>query len=385
MDTAISQQIFDQFSKATKVLIAVPANLSPDSVASAAALKLYLHKLGKDADIVSALKPSQELEFLPSIDQFHETIPSGKGLVVSLNISQKQVDEISYQTQGEKLNIFITAKQEPFSAQDVSVAIEKPAYQVAVILDCVSLEDLGEIFEQQADIFFNTPKINIDNKAENEYFGAINFIDINASSIAEMLSDLFDSAEQPSMDEDIATCLLMGIIAKTNSFQDVHTTPKVFMKASALVAAGGRQQEVVNHIYKTKPLPLLRLWGRALARLKVADNVPVMYSMLNLSDFGKSGSSDHDLELVIKELLENTSSYKIIAVLAEQMGGGTKIIIALHSQVDVKKLEQAFGVPLEHFLDLPGNFSAYESSFADTPFQTIEKKFLDSVAQLPLS
>src|SRR6202042_3084276 len=126
-----------------------------------------------------------------------------------------------------------------------------------IVLEAGSLENLGKIYEQHTDVFFETPKINIDNKANNEYFGAINLVDVTATSVAEILAELLQKYEDQLIDEDVATCLLAGIISKTHSFQHVLTTPKAFLKASELVALGGRQQEVVKHIYKTKSLPLL--------------------------------------------------------------------------------------------------------------------------------
>ena len=149
------------------------------------------------------------------------------------------------------------------------------------------MEDLGSLNEHNADLFFETPKINVDNKAENEYFGAINLVDVTATSVAEILAGLLQEYEAQLLDEDILLpCLLTGIISKTQSFQHVQTTPRAFLKASELVALeGGRQQEIIKNIYKTKPLSLLKLWGRALARMKIQEDIKAIHSVPTGVDF----------------------------------------------------------------------------------------------------
>ncbi len=380
MELNLFQQIFDQLTKANKVLIALPSTLTTDNTASALGLLLFLRKLNKDVDVVSSGVLPQNLKFLPQVDLIKPGLQSSKAMVISVDISKKPVDEISYEPKGDKLNIFLKSKTQEFVPEDVSFFSEKTPYQVAIILDSQGLEGLGKLFEDNADVFFHTPKINIDNKASNEYYGAINFIDINATSISEMLADLFGTFEQQLIDEDIATCLLAGIITKTNSFQYVQTTPKAFLKASELISLGGRQQEVIKHLFKTKPLPLLRLWGRALARLKTLDGT--IYSLLSLSDFEKSESGENELPQVLKEFLENTSGYKIIALLSEQSGGGVKILLATHPQISLQDLGTKFGQNGKALEWSLGTYKFYEFVFDQLTLAGAEEKFMEAVKGL---
>ncbi len=288
MELSTHQQIFDQLNKAKNILVVLPKNIDADTTGSALALRLFLQKLEKNVEIVSSAPIPKECQFLPGAGEIKTAMSSSQSFVVIVNAEPKGLDELSYETLDGKVHIFLKAKQGAFTQEDVSFDSEKPAVDTIVILGSASLEHVGSLFEQHADVFFNTPKINIDNKPENEYFGAINLVDINATSIAEILSNLFAAYETQLIDEDIATCLLTGIITKTNSFQHVHTTPQVFLKASELVSLGGRQQEVVKYVYKTKSFALLKLWGRALARLKTEEDRQMVYSLLNLGDFERS-------------------------------------------------------------------------------------------------
>ncbi len=379
MDLSIFEQIFDQLVKANKILIALPKVLTADNTASALALFLFLQKMNKELEIASAGTPPDNLKFLPHLESIKSSLQAGSSMVISVDISQKPVDEISYEPQGNKLNIFLKSKTQDYTQADVSFSSDKSPYQVIVLLDCSSLESLGSLFEHSAETFFNSPKINIDNKAGNEYFGAINLVDINASSISEILSDLFATYEKQLIDEDIATCLLTGIITKTNSFQHSQTTPKAFLKASDLVEMGGRQQEVVKFLYKTKPLSLLRLWGRSLARLKTTDSV--LYSLLGLADFEKAGAGEPELPAVLVELQENISNYKIVALITERHEGGVRLFIAAHPQVEMEKLSSSLGVALQP-MNPAGTFKTYEALMEKDSLATAEEKFIAATKAL---
>jgi len=343
MELSTEQQIFDILGKAKKVLIALPESLTPDSVASGLALALFLRKLEKDVEVASSGPLPEGLKFLPGADTIKVDIGEGNSLVVTVDTSVKKLDEISYQTTDDKVHIYLKAKTGHLTADDVSFSEENFPVDAIVTLECRSLGELGGLFERHSELFYNAPKVNIDNRAGNEYFGAVNLVDITASSVAEILSSLLEKYEAALLDEDIATCLLTGIITKTNSFQHAQTTPRAFLKASELVSLGGRQQEVIKNVYKSKSLPLLRLWGRALARLRLPENLPIAYSMLNANDFLKAEASETDLPGVLKEMLSNVSGYKVVAVLSELPAGGTRLLAAVHLDIDAEGFRQKLG------------------------------------------
>lgn len=360
MELSPQQQIFDQIRKANKVLIALPNNPSADSVASGLALKIFLQKLQKDAQIACSGVLPESLMFLPEAGTVISSLRSGKSFVINVNTSVKKLDELSYQASGEKVEIFLKSQGEDFSPEDMTFSSARFPLDIIVTLDVQSLEDLGPLFEQNADLFFETPKINIAHKASNEYFGAINLVDITATSVAEMLTELLEQFESQLLDENIATCLLAGIITKTHSFQHAHTTPQSFARASRLVNLGGRQQEIIKYVYKTKSLSLLKLWGRALARLKTGPDAPVAYSMLSRTDFQKSDASDREVLLVLKELVESLADYKILAVLSEDGSEGVRFVLAVHTAVNLPEFFAALQIPVPKPLQSMSQFSIFD-------------------------
>jgi nanoRNase/pAp phosphatase (c-di-AMP/oligoRNAs hydrolase) len=299
---------------------------------------------------------------------------------VVVDTSKKQLEELSYETSDTKASIFLKAKDgQTFSPEDISFGKERAPYDLVFTLDAASLNSLGGLFEQNPEVFYETPKINIDHKAENEFFGAVNLVDLSATSVGEILAQVFEKFEEQLVDEDIATCLLTGIISKTDSFQHARTTPRAFLSASQLIALGGRQQDIVQSLYKTKPLSFLRLWGRVLARLKGEDNQNLMYGVLNDQDFEKAGASPSDLPQALVDLLANVAGKLVVAILAPQ-NGNSIAFIALHNSVPEERL-YSLGLPKTTTQLSPYPYKLLEFSLPEK-ISEVENKLVESVKGL---
>jgi len=384
MELSIQEQIFDYLRKANKVLIALPQNITADSLGSGLALKLFLEKLKKDVVLVCSSQVPGQLKFLPATSSVKADISSEKSLIITVDSSKKKLDELSYQTEEDKIHIYLKSSGNGFTAEDVSFGSGKFPVDLIVTLDAASLEDLGGLFHSHADLFFETPKINIDHKAGNELFGQLNLVETTATSVGEILAGLLEQFEANLMDEDISTGLLAGIITKTNSFQHAQTTPQAFIKASGLIHGGGRQQEIIKNIYKTKSLPLLKLWGRTLARLKVNADLSLIYSLLQPSDFEKSQSTQEELLPVLKELMENVTGYKLAAILSGQPGGGTRVTIAVHLSISAENLIehlQPSSKPVAEW----GQFRVYDFELENISLSEAEHRLLESAKSLQIS
>lgn len=376
MEITIEQQIFEQVRKSNKILIILPQNVMADGLSSALGLRLFLNKLQKDVLVVTAGQAPENLKFLPGMDAVKNQISARKSLVITVDTAAKKLEEISYQTTAEKARIYLKAKDEEFTPGDLSFSTEKFPVDLIFILGAKSLEDLGGLYEQNADLFFETPKINIDNHPDNEYFGQINLVDITVSSVAEILAGVLQKYEEQLLDQDIATCLLLGIIFSTRSFQHVQTTPKAFLKASELVALGARQQEIIKNIYKTKPLALLKLWGRALARMKILEEQKIVYSILNPADFERAGAGESELLPVLAEFIDNISGYKMLALLAEPAKNSARLLLGAHEQVSAEKLAEHLGAGAKVLSQTLGSYRIIEQNFENENMENLEARLL---------
>jgi len=330
VERSIHQQIFDSLNKATRILIPLGASPSGDSIAAALALADFLRKLNKEPLIVCSGEISEKYRFLPGVGNIQRTIHLSRGFVISVRTNTAPLDELTYHLdeQSNQVNIFLMPKSGQYVADDVSFRADTFPYDLIVVLDLPSLDQLRSLYDDNTDLFFETPIINIDHHPNNEHFGELNLVDITATSTAEILMELLEGFEIGLLDGNIATNLLAGILIETNSFQNRRTTPKAFLKASSLISLGANQQEIIKNLYKTKSVNLLKLWGRALARLKEVPDLGLAYSLLKTDDLTKSGSQN--INEVMEELIASLTDARLILLLAEIEPGETLGYLYIH-------------------------------------------------------
>ncbi|MBL8029650.1 MAG: hypothetical protein JNN11_00130 [Candidatus Doudnabacteria bacterium] len=376
MELSIYQQIFEQIKKSSRILIALPQNFSIDHLSAGLAFKSVLEKLKKENDLISSGALDPKLVFLPGTDGLKNSLSSDKNLVIRLNTSEKKLQEISYDTADNQVSIYLKSAGQPFSPEDLVFEKERPAYDLVLVIGAANLGELGDLFEQKSSVFYEIPKVNIDNKAGNELFGAVNWVDLASTSICEMLFGLLEKNEEKVVDENISTCLMAGIISETDSFQHVKTTPRSFLVSSKLVELGARQQEIVQAIYKTKPLNFLRLWGRTLAKLKGAEGAVYMYAVLNSQDFEKSSAGQDFITKIISDLIGNISDKKIMGVISENTSGGVRLSLALHKLISETKFIEEFGLPSLKQDIPPLAFGLWEFVLPNATLADIESRFI---------
>jgi bifunctional oligoribonuclease and PAP phosphatase NrnA len=260
------------------------------------------------------------------------------GFVINVSTKRAVLGELSYKKENDKLAIHLKAKSGEFHPDDVTFGSSKFPYDAVVTLGTASLEELGSFYGQNADLFFETPVINIDFKGSNQSYGQFNLVELNASSVSEIVYDLINEIERELVDQNIATSLLAGIIAETNSFQHARTTPQSFLKASQLIAMGGNQQDIVNRLYKNKSMGFLKLWGRVLARLKHEPEYGLAHSSVNRMDLEKSGASVDESTAILREMQQQLGFAKIFVFFLESDSQTTEAYVSAPASINLSSL-----------------------------------------------
>lgn len=322
MEPSVIKQSKELLEKSSSVVIVLPQNPSTDAIASSLGLFLTLEKLGKSARVVCSdfnLPPSHQ--FLPKSDSIHTDLTALRKFIITLDLSRTSVQELSYDISDNKqLNIFITPKNGFFEQRDVTTSASSYEYDLIVVIDSPDLEHLGRVYDDNTEFFYHTPIINIDHNPANEYFGEINIVELVATSTSEIIFELIRHFKDGVLDEYIATSLLTGIISKTKSFQSSTVTPRSLAISSHLIENGARRDQIIKYLFQTKSINTLKLWGRALARLKTEHSSRVVWSLLNAQDFAKSGAQVADLDGVVDELIVNTPDAEVVMLLYEADG-----------------------------------------------------------------
>ncbi|MFH1233683.1 MAG: DHH family phosphoesterase [Patescibacteria group bacterium] len=371
------QQIFEQIKKAGNILITFKKTWSGDSIASALALFLFLKKLNKDINIVAEQFGQNNLySFLPAYSEIKNNLDNLRKFIISLDITNTKVSQIKYQQEENKLNFIISPKDGFFTPDDIESRSSGFKYNLIIVVDSPDLESLGKIYDNDTEFFYQAPIINIDHKSTNESFGQINLIELTAVSTSEILFSLFESFSRDLIDEDIATCLLTGIIAETKSFKTPNITPHALLTASQLISMGARREEIVNQLYRSRSLNVLKLWGRVLARLSSTLDNKLVWSTLSYSDFTKTGCEEKDLVDVIDELIINIPQAKIIVIIYEQPIAGaesqTNILVYSIKNIDSLDLLKEFK---------PSGAKSMAKAKTDLPLAEAEKTIIKTIEE----
>lgn len=325
MEIIDKNKVLELIRNAKNILIAPSSPMDGDSVGSALALMSSLRKLGKTVNVVATDPLPDALKFLPMVDQIQNQLPQSKDFVISLNTNSAEVDHMKYEVEAGKINIIITPKNGKFSGHDISFNTGNAGFDLIIMVDTGDLVQIGKLYEENKAMFETGPLLNIDHHASNGKFGTHNYLNYSAAATTQMVTPLIQELERESgeslVDEDIATLLLTGIITDTGSFQHSNTTPEAFEVAAELLDRGARQQEIIKHLFKTKSLATLKLWGKVLSKIRFEEDSKLVYSTISFADFSETGAKSDDSGGIIDELMSNAPKAEVVMLLKEKEHG----------------------------------------------------------------
>jgi phosphoesterase RecJ-like protein len=343
------EQISQQVKKAKSILVTFPSHWNGDSIGSALALYLFLKKIGKKVDVVSSKSEeglsistkTRPFSFLPAFTEIKRTIRDLNKFIISLNTSSTKLRGVKYRVEHDSLKFIISAKKGNFSASDIKIESEDSKYDLIITLDTPDMESLGNLFAENTQFFYETPIINIDHHSSNEAYGQINLVQINATSTSEILFSLLNLWPEAKIDADISTCLLAGIISKTKNFKTANITPDTLAATSSLISNEARREEIVNKLYRSRQINVLKLWGTVLSRLNGVRGNQIVWSVVTANDFLKTGADKNDLNDIMDELMTNIPEAKLVAIFFEtaNQDGTTSVNFLVHSPKNINLLD----------------------------------------------
>ncbi len=348
MSNQTQSQIVDLITRSQKILVLPSSPPDGDSLGSAIALYMALKKLDKDVTVICSDAVPEVLQFLPNTKIIDNKPVSTNDFIITLDCKDVKVETIKSSIEENKVNIIITPKNGQFNKKHLAFNQGKSDYDLIIVVDAADLSQLRSIYENNIELFQEVPVINIDHHVSNSHFGKINHVDIMSSSTTEIILPIFEELSRATdtdlIDEDIATLLLTGIITDTGSFQNANTTPKSFARAAELIAYGARQQEIIQHIYKTKQLSQLKLWGRVLSKIETDEQHRIVWSVVSQQDFKDTESSEEQTGDIIDELMTNAPGAEVVLLIREREDRTVGVSVRTTSaKVDGSKIAEHFG------------------------------------------
>ncbi|OIP24954.1 hypothetical protein AUK11_01805 [bacterium CG2_30_37_16] len=365
MEQSPRQQSTELLKKSKNILVITSSGPTGDSIGGLIALSAALKKTGKQVTTILSDAYPENLNFLPFKETLAKDIQGTLDNIIQVNVKDKAIEKLSYNREGDFLNIILTTEGEKLTAGDIEVK-ESVNFDLIVVLDAPDVDKIDRIYDKYTDLFFKIPVINVDHHAGNEYFGVVNLVDLTATSTCEILTAVIDGLGSNILDQEIATCLLAGIIDDTASYKNINTTPKSFTVSAQLLAAGANQQEIVNHLFKSKSLNTLKLWGKILDGLNVNDSA--VWATVDNKTYQSLSATIEDVYGVINELLATIPEVNTVIIFIEDAPGETRIIIRSKKDGNASQMSQVFGITgskTEAVLQLMGNPAEIAKKFFD--------------------
>lgn len=334
------QAATDAIIKAERLLIIPHANVDPDGLSSALACYSLFRAIGKDCTVVCPDTLPESLKFLPNFEHLSTDISSEQEFVITLDCSSGvEIDKLRYTVEENKVNIIVVPKKGRIQAKHLTTLDMGSGYDLIVVVDSAELSLLGSAYTENIDLFQSTPILNVDHHISNTRFGQLQLIDPTCASATEVLFAWFSSHPKwkDLITPDIATLLLTGLITDTRSFQNPNTTPRSLEVAANLLDLGARQQEIIQHIYKTKPLSTLKIWGRALNQIQFDPESKIVWSSISRDDLTEMSASSKESAGILDELISTIPDADVHALFTEIEEGGFKVSLRSSAAIDVNK------------------------------------------------
>ncbi|MGK2848456.1 MAG: DHH family phosphoesterase [Minisyncoccota bacterium] len=345
-----SQQFQELLKKTQTPLVLIPAYPNRDAVASAFALALFLQNSGKEVTLAgeNLEHEIETLAFLAQPNTILSSIAGARDFVLSFNTERNKIINVRTESTEGEVRIYLTPENGSIDPRDFSFIPAQFKFDLAIIIGAADKESLGKIYTENPDIFYEIPLVNIDNHAENELFGQVNLVDVTASANAEILADVLEKSAPNLLTETVTEALLTGIISATDSFQKRNTTPKALKIASHLMDQGADQQKIVQALYKTQPLHLLKLWGRVMGQAKWNESLKLIWSFVTIEDLVQARAKIADLPQVLEKIKGNYSSAHLFMILSPESNTQIHIIVKASTPENLTSLKTHFSEGLLH-------------------------------------
>lgn len=245
MNYKLSEKILSEIKKANKILVNCHRSPDPDSIGSALDMKLVLENMGKEVEVICPSKPI-----------------SG---------------QTSYLSGYNQINLGVDFDKFDFSKYDLFIMLDTPS---TILMTGKSDNKVPKI-----------KTIVIDHHHLNSLDGFIKLVDENATSVGEMLYDIFEDWGV-KVDRSVAECLLTSIIGDTGIFAYPNVTPKTLSIAAVLMRLGADKNMMVDKIYRSEDFEMLKFWSTILSKMEIDKFHKFVYSFIPYEEYKKFSRLD---------------------------------------------------------------------------------------------
>ena len=291
MSILVAKKIKEEIERAERILLLTDERIDGDTIGSTLGMFHIIKDLGKEVTVFSPSPLHETLAFLPGTEVIR---------------------------------------------RDESV-FEGKEYDLILIFDCADGEYIKSLLPK---LRRPAPLVAFDHHATNPRYGAINYIENDAASTADVVWRFVKYAGF-DVSREAAQCILTGICTDTDVFSTSNTTTACIDAAEELTVRGAKIQEIVRNTMMNKSVDVLKLWGVAFERLHQNEEFNAIATVIKQSDL-KGGVTHEDLQGLSNFLNAMLEGADTVLVLYERKDGGVKGSLRSRTR-DVASLAQKYG------------------------------------------
>lgn len=306
---------------AKKLLVVSHVNPDGDALGTQLAFAAYLKSLGKEVTLVREEAIPERYQFLPGIEQIR-----------------------------------------PIADIKNSLDID-----TVIALECPKLSRAGDIISSLSD---DIKIINIDHHQDNDNYGQVKWIDKDASSVGEMVYELFESFRY-QIDEETAVQLFTAILTDTGRFRYESTSGRTMEIAGKLIEAGANPRDICDKVFYNLQPATIKLIGNVLSNAEFIDNNRTCLLSLTNEILESEEYSEAETEGIAEYSLYG-KGVTLGVTFKERNKGTTRISLRSRGNPNVAELAAEFG---------GGGHICAAGCSIDKPMTEAKKEFLQKLKE----
>ena len=278
------------FSNLENKSILITGHINPDGDALGAALsfKIILNELGYHADVCFDIK---------------ENLPS--------NLNHLPLDLITKEA--------------------------KEHYDKIIVFDCGNPERLGKL----EPLSHSATEVVVVDHHIDPSFGDIQIIDPTAASTTQVLFREIKKFNH-QISQDIANCLMTGLITDTGRFQYSNTDSEVFNIAADLMNSGAELTKISENIYGSISFNAMKLQSEIIKRIELFTEQSLVVSYVLQEDYKKYNIEESEVDFLI-DSIRLVKESNIALLLKEQSDNTYKGSLRSRNNINVQLIASIFG------------------------------------------
>ena len=181
--------------------------------------------------------------------------------------------------------------------QNVKEKLPDKKFDCAILMECPSYDrcPAGDKFRARV-------QVNIDHHPDNAFYADLNHVDIDASSVGEILFELFETLGY-FMPRDTILNLYVAIFTDTGAFQYSKTSDRTHMVISKMLKRFNLPlEEIGRRVYREMEHNVMKVLGQLMLNTKIYRREGVALAMLPRALMDKWRISDADTQNIVRDL-----------------------------------------------------------------------------------